>query len=171
MEVAACSICASPHRAEIEKKDIPGKSAEAISWARKQGVNISKFSLAKHRANHLNGTGNDAESPDGFARISKRRQSVRKVNFDKARETDRKIEAGPAEIKPETQTSEKVTDALFLDTVRDMVYEKLLSGEMELKLESGFKAIEIKSKIAEESNNEKLLLEILNEIRSEELSK
>ena len=53
METAACAICASPLRAEIEKKDIPGKSAEAISWARKQGVNISKFSLAKHRANHI----------------------------------------------------------------------------------------------------------------------
>ena len=62
-----------------------------------------------------------------------------------------------------------VSDQLLLDTVRDRVYQMLLDGEIKLGLADGFKAIEIKNKIAEESQNEKLLLEILNEIRAEEL--
>ncbi len=63
-----------------------------------------------------------------------------------------------------------ITDQLLLDTVRDQVYQKLVSGEINLGLSDGFKAIEIKHKIAEGSQNEKLLLEILSEIRSQELA-
>jgi len=69
------------------------------------------------------------------------------------------------------ESSASITDQLLLDTVRDQVYEKLAAGEIELDIGDGFKAIEIKHKIAEESQNEKLLLEILNEIRSEELAR
>jgi len=169
MEVAACSICVSPHRAEIEKKDIPGKSAEVISWARKQGVNISKFSLAKHRANHMPGVSDD--SADTAAKASPKRSAIRMAKSDKSQAIETKSISAPVEIRPEKQSAGNITDTLFLETVRDMVYQKLLSGEMELKLESGFKAIEIKNKISEESQSEKLLLEILNEIRAEELSK
>jgi len=64
-----------------------------------------------------------------------------------------------------------VSDLEFLDAVKDNVYKKLVDGELELKIDSGFKAIELKNKISETSENEKLLLEILSEIRSEELGK
>ena len=64
-----------------------------------------------------------------------------------------------------------VTDLEFLDTVKETVYKKLLDNELDLKIDSGFKAIELKNKISETSENERLLLEILSEIRSEELSK
>lgn len=171
MEAAACAICASPHRAEIEKKDIPGKSAETISWARRQGVNISKFSLAKHRANHIAGNESSADNVDRPARTSKKRAMVRKINFEKPESLESVTIPLPEKNVPDSPPSAAVSDSLFLETVRDMVYQKLLSGEMELKLESGFKAIEIKNKISDESRNEKLLLEILNEIRAEELSR
>jgi hypothetical protein len=67
--------------------------------------------------------------------------------------------------------SNSVTDLEFLDTVKESVYKKLVDGELDLKIESGFKAIELKNKISETSENERLLLEILSEIRSDELSK
>jgi len=193
MEIASCAICASPHRSEIEKKDIPGKSTEAISWARKQGINISKFSLAKHRANHLgknvkdlnnmaavisdreppSSSGKSAVIPIDTKEQSKRRRVTRNpvsaiTSLPEQKSLSAEIEKPPVIVMTKSRVA-GVSDTLFLDTVRDMVYQKLLSGEMELKLESGFKAIEIKSKIAEESQNEKLLLEILSEIRSEEL--
>ena len=66
---------------------------------------------------------------------------------------------------------ESVTDLEFLDTVKESVYKKLVDGELDLKIESGFKAIELKNKISETSENERLLLEILSEIRSDELGK
>jgi hypothetical protein len=169
METAACAICASSLRAEIERKDIPGKSAEAIAWARKQGVNISKFSLAKHRTNHLSGG-----MPESVIKPERRtRRTVVKGNnaTGKPAISDNSTLGESLEKENVASTQAPVSDLLFLDTVRDMVYKKLLSGEMELKLESGFKAIEIKSKISEESQSEKLLLEILNEIRADELSK
>ena len=171
METAACAICASPLRAEIEKKDIPGKSAEAIAWARKQGLNISKFSLAKHRANHI--SGNTIESDTERQSLTRTRgtSAGRKIREEKSILADIP-KAVIAEPKGKTEIQHMpLSDLEFLDTVRDMVYKKLVSGEMELKLESGFKAIEIKNKISEESQSEKLLLEILNEIRAEELSK
>ena len=64
-----------------------------------------------------------------------------------------------------------VSDLEFLDTVKETVYKKLLDNELDLKIDSGFKAIELKNKISETSENERLLLEILSEIRAEELSK
>jgi hypothetical protein len=65
----------------------------------------------------------------------------------------------------------RVTDLEFLDTVKETVYRKLLDNELDLKIDSGFKAIELKNKISETSDNERLLLEILSEIRSDELNK
>jgi len=73
--------------------------------------------------------------------------------------------------KSEPPRGEGMNDEKFLDTIRNLVFQKLFAGEMELKLEYGFKAIELKQKIADGTQNEKLLLEILNEIRKEELAK
>jgi len=75
-----------------------------------------------------------------------------------------KVVATPASVK-------HVSDLEFLDTVKETVYKKLLDNELDLKIDSGFKAIELKNKISETSENERLLLEILSEIRAEELSK
>jgi hypothetical protein len=207
----ACAICESPLREEIEKHDTEWKDIYTVQWASKQGLNISRFSLLKHRTNHLqpvvfgsNGNGTNASStePDHVVTLAPIDLTTREVSGIKVlapsrRKRERKavkpdndsslhiLEAAEpvkpsvesAEILPE-KSEEKaapekpqpaVTDQLLLDTVRDRVYEKLISGEIKLDLGDGFKAIEIKHKIAEESQNEKLLLEILNEIRSQEL--
>jgi hypothetical protein len=74
-------------------------------------------------------------------------------------------------MRSKTESSVNITDQLLLNAVRDQVYQKLIGGEISPGLGDCFKAIEIKHKISEESQNEKHLLEILNEIRAEELKK
>ena len=189
MVIASCAICASALRAEIEKRDATFKADKTITWARSQGVNINRFVLAKHRANHLD-NGN-SKSKSGSAQTGDRMVDVgdglrpsREKSDNIAEVTTTRDGSGsdvgaglrPAREKPdniiktaESQTTIAITDNHFLDTVRDMVYQMLVDGKIELKVDSGFKAIEIKHKINEESQNEKMLLEILNEIRSEEL--
>lgn len=58
-----------------------------------------------------------------------------------------------------------VSDALFLDTVRDSVFNKLKSGDLTLSLGDGFKAIDLKNKIstAEPDNRLNSLLEELRQ--------
>ena len=113
-------------------------------------MRISRFSLARHRTNHISSIKNTVKTkpPD-------------------------KIVEPPAKTKPAEKNASispnSVSDLEFLNAVRDKVYEKLKEGEFDLKIESAFKAIEIKNKISDESQNEKLLLEILAEIRTDEL--
>lgn len=149
---SACIICESPLRTAIEKKDTAWKADKTIQWARKNGLRISRFSLARHRTNHL--------SPA--------------KNTEKKRPPDKIIQP-PVKTKPAgentTISPNSVSDLEFLDSIRDRVYEKLKQGEFDLKIESAFKAIEIKHKISDESQNEKLLLEILAEIRIDELKR
>jgi hypothetical protein len=203
MDPSSCPICESPLRAEIEKLDLIGKEPETIKWARKNGLDISKFSLVKHRVNHLQpvitadngGNGNienkndqtsealsigieKAQTPQPVhARSRPIRKSVVKRISRKCPKSNKLVEsrtteeAVPAVASERINVTESITDQLLLDTVRDRVYQKLINNEIELDLGDGFKAIEIKHKIAEESQNEKLLLEILNEIRAEELKK
>ncbi len=53
MQPSSCAICDSPLRSEIEKLDSQWNDIHTVQWARKQGLNISRFSLVKHRTNHL----------------------------------------------------------------------------------------------------------------------
>ncbi len=147
-----CTICESPLRTEIEKKDAAWKADRTIQWARKNGLRISRFSLARHRTNH---------TPSAI-------NSVKKKPSDKIVEppADKNRTKGATSI-----SLGSVSDLQFLDEVRDRVYEKLKEGEFDLKIESAFKAIEIKNRISDESQNEKLLLEILAEIRTDELKR
>lgn len=159
MVISSCTICQSTLRAEIEGADSRLRPDKVIQWARQKGVNISRFSLAKHRANHI-----ALKSESKPAQTSPQNPT----NIIELPTEQTKSETPATPQKPQTLS---VSDQHFLDTVRDMVFHKLLDGEIELKLDAAFKAIEIKHKIAEESQNERLLLEILNEIRSEELHK
>jgi hypothetical protein len=208
----ACAICDSPLREQIEKLDSQWKDIHTVQWARKQGLNISRFSLLKHRTNHLqpvqsgdNGNGaNAVKEPDQVVTLKPldlksveasklqtpergKRQKKTTVKSESASsvqilEAERPViapiesTAKPAdpvhsgEQAAPTKLPVTISDQLLLDTVRDKVYQKLLDGEIKLDLGDGFKAIEIKHKIGEESQTEKLLLEILNEIRSQELT-
>jgi hypothetical protein len=166
MNISSCAICESPLRNEIEKRDTSSKVDKTINWARSRGVNISRFSLAKHRANHIktdNGSGVIFEIiPDT---TTKTISDTKEPDDSCVRKDGNNLQQCSA-IKPAS-----ISDRLFLDTIRDKVYQMLLDGKIELKVDSAFKAIEIKHKITEESQNEKMLLEILNEIRSEELKR
>jgi hypothetical protein len=219
MQPSSCAICDSPLRLEIEKLDSQWNDIHTIQWARKQGLNISRFSLVKHRTNHLqpavvgnNGNGGKSsdEKPDEIiilkplelpARQAEIPSGIRFPKIKRKISTENipsngssKPPAKPIDIKSVTTIPDSsedsslgkseplvekaslaksqivITDQLLLDMVRDQVYHKLVNGEISLGLGDGFKAIEIKHKIAEESQNEKLLLEILNEIRTQELA-
>jgi hypothetical protein len=146
---SACAICESALRHEIDKKDETWKADRTIRWARRHGVKINRTTLARHRADHKNSTsaGKAEKKPQSRSSKSKSTKQTVRTSNDLS---------GP-------------TDLLFLDTIRDQVFKRLQNGDYDLKLESAFKAIEIKHKIADESKNEQLLLEILAEIRADEL--
>ncbi|MCP4633503.1 MAG: hypothetical protein GY855_11300 [candidate division Zixibacteria bacterium] len=65
--------------------------------------------------------------------------------------------------KKTSRAKVKITDELLLDTVRDDVYLKLKTGDFNLSLADGFKAIDLKHKIipAEPDNRLAMLLEEL----------
>jgi hypothetical protein len=109
-----------------------------------------------------------------------KRKTARRSSASKSGQSDNSVNESANVIKsqphisdiPATAVTQKhVSDLEFLDTVKETVYKKLLDNELDLKIDSGFKAIELKNKISDTSENERLLLEILSEIRSEELSK
>ncbi len=152
MPAAVCSICVSPIRGEIEKRAVDWQADETVRWAKERGVRISKTSLARHRKTHQLSTEDKFLSPEVQPKIP----TILPVDADTVVKTG---------LEP------KISDMLFLDAVRDRVYDRLIRGEIELKIDSGFKAIELKNKIGESSQNEKLLLEILSEIRADELKR
>jgi hypothetical protein len=148
---SACAICESPLRNEIDKKDETWKADRTIRWAKKHGVKINRTTLARHRADHNNARSAGKSKDKAQSKLSKSKSA-----------------------KPTASLSNDLsvpTDMLFLDAVRDQVFKRLKNGDYDLKLESAFKAIEIKYRIADESRNEKLLLEILAEIRADELNR
>jgi len=182
---ASCAICASPLRQEIEKRDGISRADETIQWAKKKGINISRFSLAKHRANHLKTTDvtppdkpkQKPDDPSPGAGVTASRDTQPRITSLPNAETEAISVAAlgpPKAIEKTSSDNERhtpVSDELFLNTIRDRVYERLVKGELKLDIGDAFKAIDIKHKIAETSQNEKLLLEILSEIRREELKR
>ncbi len=187
MPIETCAICASSLRNEIEKRDMPGKVDGVIQWAKSNGVPISRFSLAKHRANHIKQEDCKTKAEKTIRPVEPK--STGGIGSSDAKKTlvgrqeripeDAKMQVNRQERVPDDAINANkkiiqplvISDQLLLDTVRDMVYKKLVDGEIELKIDSAFKAIEIKQKISEGSQNEKLLLEILSEIRKEELAR
>ncbi|MEE9552944.1 MAG: hypothetical protein V3W18_01505 [candidate division Zixibacteria bacterium] len=148
MTVSPCKICDSPLRTEIESKDSAWKADQTIKWAREKGVRVNRTILARHRAEHL-------EKTEPKKTSEPRGQGKKNI----------------APLKSTRINDGMVDDLVFLDAIKERAYEKLLAGEFDLKIESAFKAIEIKHKLSDESSNEKLLLEILSEIRADELKR
>jgi len=141
-----CKICESSLRTEIEEKDCALKGDQTIEWARTRGIRLNRLILARHRTEH-------AGLKKGAKTINIPTQAVN-------------LQTHEANL-----AIPGIDDIAFLDLVRDRVYRKLEAGEMDLKLDSAFKAIEIKHRLSDESSNEKLLLEILAEIRADELKR
>ena len=143
----SCKICDSSIRAEIEKKDSAWKADRTIKWARENGLRLNRAMLSRHRADHI--------------KKNEPKRSPKSITINKETNISKTIPV----------KSGQVDDLVFLDAIKERAYKKLLAGEFELKIESAFKAIEIKHKISDESSNEKLLLEILSEIRADELKR
>jgi hypothetical protein len=72
---------------------------------------------------------------------------------------------------PEQIESTISTDEQFLNLIIQRINDGVIGKQIDLKVEHAFKAIEIKQKLAESGNVENLLLDLLNEIRKQELSK
>ncbi len=144
MAESTCKICASTLRAEIESRDSAADPEQTIKWAKENGIRLNKTMLTRHRNGHK-----DEENAKPARMLSA-------------------LHAASAINKP---PAGKFNDLTLLDAVTERACEKLLAGDYDLKLEMAFKAIEIKYKISEVSSNEKLLLEILSEIRADELGK
>ena len=153
-----CLICASALLADLNKK-VNWRPDRIIKWAGRRGLVIDEKQLHQHFECHLGqphrNNKNKAGQPLADASAQKAEKSVKD-----------KLTSLPtsAEIKS------SVSDEIFLNKVIGDVFQSLVAGHFDLKLEHGFKAIELKQKIVENTNVENRLLELLNEIRSQELA-
>jgi hypothetical protein len=145
-----CDICASKLVDDINRK-INWQPGRLVKWASRRGLHINRDQLQEHFTKHLNGSNGSQDA--GIAA----RNDLKKPGF-------KATEPSPPPLK-------LPADDRFLNEVVSQVFGGLISGAYELKLEHGFKAIELKQKISENINAEKLLLDLLNHIRSEELGK
>ncbi len=87
----------------------------------------------------------------------------------RSRKSISKIEAAAAFPGQVDLRGEFADDRCFLDDIITRVHRAISTGDLELKTEHAFKAIELKQKISENSQVENLLLDLLNEIRRQEL--
>ncbi len=139
-----CDICSSDLLSEINKKR-NWRPDRVVNWANRRGLKITEDDLSNHFAEH---------APKSEKKPKKK--SPKKTVSDKKNGLAIKTEAN--------------ADSAFLDEVVRRVFEELAESKYSLKLEHGFKAIEIKQKIADKTDVENLLLELLNEIRQQELA-
>jgi len=153
-----CLICSSSLLSDLNKK-INWRPDRVINWAGRRGLKIDADQLQMHFKNHLN----SSRRIDNWG-ISPTADEITAQSAAKTIEVNKT----PRSTSEEPRSS--VTDEGFLNKVIGDVYESLAAGQFDLKLEYGFRAIELKQKIAENTNVENRLLELLNEIRSQELS-
>jgi|GEM_PF-5733332 len=114
-------------------------------------VHCQEYRTAEETAGHI-----DKESPNRPKRT---------------RKSTGKIEAAAAFPGHVDFHGEFENDRRFLDDVIGRVHQAVRTGDLELKTEHAFKAIEIKQKLSENSQVENLLLDLLNEIRRQELTR
>jgi hypothetical protein len=150
-QILECQICSSPLVDGLnEKKN--WQTARVIRWAQIRGLVIDENILTAHLGSHL---ANNGDEPP------KKRSSKNRITEPIA-ET----------VKPPEQIDSALsTDEQFLNLIIQRIYDGVIGKQIDLKVEHAFKAIEIKQKLAESGNVENLLLELLNEIRKQELPK
>ena len=158
-----CEICSSSLLDDVNKK-INWLPNRVVKWAGRRGLVISEKQLENHFEKHVN--------PATFIKNKAGKTVQRKRKAD----PEMKIPfAKPATHKeqpvfnPESSDKHNPTDDRFLAEVIGQVFGSLVEGNYALKIEHGFKAIELKQKLSENSNVETLLLDLLNEIRRQEL--
>jgi len=148
-----CDICVSPLVNDLNRKR-NWRPDRVINWAKRRGLNITEEQLAKHFAELATKSNISKPSEDIFA--------------DRKNEPQKSISTreSPSITVPDLPDQ---SDNLFLNEIVKRAFADLLEGKFELKLEHGFKAIEIKQKLTEKNEVEDKLLELLNEIRRQEL--
>jgi hypothetical protein len=144
-----CPICASPLLERLNKKknwQIP----RLLRWAEIRSLEIDETILSTHLQSHINGNG------------------TRPANAEAAknRVTPSAVEETPLNTKLAVSTDEQL-----LNLIISQIYDNVKQNQIDLKIEHAFKAIEIKQKLAESGNVENLLLELLTEIRNQELQR
>jgi hypothetical protein len=156
-----CDICASPLLDELNKKR-NWRPDRVIKWAGRRGLEITEPQLKAHFEEHQPQSSNNGKRP---------KTRPCKLSHQN-RPSDDKPNADITSLSPNTSVPNAFnqTDNLFLDEIVKRVFDDLVEGNFELKLEHGFKAIEIKQKLADKADTENMLLELLNEIRKQELS-
>jgi hypothetical protein len=142
-----CPICASPlvERLNVKKN---WQTPRLLRWAEIRDLKIDETILSTHLQSHING--------NGFEPI-------------KTRVVKNRIEPEVVEETPPKMQLAISTDEQLLNLIISQIYDNLKRKQIELKVEHAFKAIEIKQKLAESGNVENLLLELLTEIRNQEL--
>ena len=139
-----CQICISPLAPEIDLKK-NWRTDRLVRWAQKRGLDCSLQEIEQHLKSHVNGQAKKAD-PNSNGK----------------------------ESSPEEKCQAAVSvpcDEKFLNLIIDSVHQNVAANRVELKIEHAFKAIELKQKLAESGNVENMLLELLNEIRRQELGK
>jgi hypothetical protein len=166
-----CIICSSELLGELNKK-VNWRPERLIKWAGRRGLVVDEKQLNEHFNNHLKPSLKTTISQKKKTKSKRGKKQTKSANASKkSRRNDcREISTTSSKmidtLPPDSHTS---PDIHFLDEVISLVFQGLSEGEFDLKVEHGFKAIELKQKYAENSNVENLLLELLNEIRRQEL--
>ena len=159
-----CDIYASTLLNELNKKR-NWRPDRVIKWAGRRGLDITEPQLKAHFEEHLPLVSNNEKRPK-----TSPCNSSTKNNLNKERQTKPNDEFTPPSLDTSVPGAFNQMDNLFLDEIVKRVFDNLVEGNFELKLEHGFKAIEIKQKLADKADTENMLLELLNEIRKQELS-
>lgn len=146
-----CIICASPLVEKLNAKK-NWQTPRILRWAELRDLNINESILAEHLGSHISDNG---DSP------------VKKKIKQKRVDTAAEQQPPPVVVSNEVISS----DEQLLDLIIRQIYADLKSEKLDLKIEHAFKAIELKQKLSESGNVENLLLELLNEIRNQELPK
>jgi hypothetical protein len=159
-----CDICASPLLDELNKKR-NWRPDRLIKWAGRRGLDITESQLEAHFAEHLPQPSNNGQRP----KTSPCKSSPKNNPNTECQTKPKDDFTSPSQDTSVTNAFNQM-DSLFLDEIVKRVFDNLVEGNFELKLEHGFKAIEIKQKLADRADAENMLLELLNEIRKQELS-
>lgn len=164
-----CEICNSELLEDINKK-INWRPDRLLKWAGKRGLNIEIKQLEEHFDKHVGRSIPTKKEIDKTAPEKKKTdQKVIKQPARSSRSTVSHNRDKTSKAQSDKSPNHHPSDDQFLNEIISRVFQDLVEGNFELKLEHGFKAIEIKQKIADNTNVENLLLDLLNEIRSQEL--
>lgn len=147
-----CVICASPLVEKLNAKR-NWQTPRLLRWAEIRDLKIDEKILAEHFESHLESKGaKPARNQIGENRLE---------TIISERPTDKSAE----------RTNIVSSDEQLLNLIVQQIYLDLKDKKLDLKIEHAFKAIELKQKLVESGNVENLLLELLNEIRSQELTR